>query len=181
MDSNNGRMFLSVVCAIVSLFMTSRLDAQPRPALPFNRDEPIPVTDALPAPTMLPGFGIPDGLSTPASELLPALGFGTASCFPLTSDSCFDVAYKCLCSRRYEDALAFANHGLKLSNQARHYLLKAMCELELSRCDDAQNTLIKYRYALALPEETVGFIRANEKLNGPARVRLEILLKAMPR
>jgi hypothetical protein len=169
---NNRHRYLSSILICGAAMWGSQIHAQTKVIVP-----PEPV-DVLPSPTVTPGFGIPEGLKTPANDLLLCLGFGPAACFPLTPDSCFDVGYKCVCARHYEDALAFANHGLKMCNHARLYLLKAICELELGRCDDATNTLGRYRLAAARPEENVGLYAARERLNGPARVRLEILLKA---
>jgi hypothetical protein len=140
-----------------------------------------PPADVLPPPTLTSDFGIPEGLKTPAEVLLPRLGFGPAYCFPLTPTTCFDVGYKCYVYGLYDDAFAFADHGLKLSNHARLYLLKAMCELHLKHCDDAKSTLVKYRTAALRPEESVGLFVAKEKLNDPMRVRLELLLSAWDR
>ena len=100
--------FSILVCSAVIVLWGAQIQAQSKVTLP-----PEPV-DVLPAPTVNPGFGVPEGLRTPADQLIPCLGFGPASCFPLTPDSCYDVAYKCLCARQDEDALAFANHGLKM-------------------------------------------------------------------
>lgn len=172
MNQSHWRTSLALFFGIVIAMHGYTVCAQTNVVIPA---QPV---DVLPEPTVNPGFGIPDGLRTPAEKLIPSLGFGPASCFPLTPISCFDVAYKCLCYGYYEDALAFANHGLKMSNHARLYLLKAMCELELSRCEDATSTLVRYRHAVARPEESFGLFAARERLNGPARVRLEILLKA---
>jgi hypothetical protein len=47
----------------------------------------------------------------------------------------------------YADALAFVNHGLKLSNHARLYLLKAVCEMHLGRCRDAETSVFQFRAA----------------------------------
>ncbi len=134
--------------------------------------------DVLPPPTLTSGFGIPERLKTAPEILLPSLGYGPAHCFPLTPTTCFDVGYKCFTYGLYQDALAFANHGLQQCNHARIYLLKAMCEMHLGRCDDARVTLVKYRHASLRPEESVGLAVARERLNDPMRARLEILLAA---
>lgn len=136
------------------------------------------VVDVLPAPTVNPGFGIPDGLKTPAPVLFCALGYGSEIAFPLTPVTCFDAAYKCYTMGLREDALAFVNHGLKMCNHARLYLLKAMLEIELGRPDDATDTLVKFRHAVARPIETYGMQTAIERLNGPSRVRADLLLSA---
>lgn len=149
------------------------VNAQPPAVLP---SEPVP--DVLPPPRLTSGFGIPEGLKTAPEILLPSLGYGSPHCFPLTPSTCFEVGYKCYARGMYEDALAFANHGLALSNHARIYLLKAMCEMQLARCDEAIATLIKYRHAALRPEESVGLWQARETLNDPMRVRLERLLTA---
>lgn len=134
--------------------------------------------DVLPTPTVNPGFGIPDGLKTPARRLFHDLGYGSEVAFPLTPVSCFDAAYKCYSMGLLEDSLAFVNHGLKMCNHARLYLLKSMIEIDLKRPDDATNTLVKFRHAVSRPMETYGMQTAVERLNGPARVRADILLTA---
>jgi len=148
---------------------------QPPAVLP-----PEPVPDVLPPPRLTSGFGVPEGLKTAPEILLPSLGYGTPHCFPLTPSTCYDVGYKCYTWGLYQDALAFANHGLALSNHARLYLLKAMCEMQLARCDEAIASLTKYRHAALRPEESVGLWQARETLNDPMRVRLERLLTAWP-
>lgn len=134
--------------------------------------------DVLSPPTRTSGFGIPEGLKTAPEILMPSLGYGTAHCFPLTPTTCFDVGYKCYTYGLYQDALAFANHGLQQCNHARIFLLKAMCEMHLGRCDDARVTLVKYRHASLRPQESVGLAVARERLNDPMRARLELLLAA---
>ena len=134
--------------------------------------------DVLPSPTLNPGFGVPTGLKTPSRRLFHDLGYGSEVAFPLTPITCFDAAFKCYTMGLHEDALAFVNHGLKLCNHARLFLLKAMLEIDLGRPDDATNTLVKFRHAAARPAETYGMQTAIERLNGPARVRADLLLKA---
>ena len=134
--------------------------------------------DVLPPPTLTFGCGIPEGLKTPPEILFPSLGYGPAHSFPLTPTTCFDVGYKCFTYGLYQDALAFANHGLQQSNHARIYLLRAMCEMHLAQSEDARVTLVKYRHASLRPEESVGLAVARERLNDPMRVRLEVLLAA---
>ncbi|MEK6260927.1 MAG: hypothetical protein AABP62_20190 [Planctomycetota bacterium] len=164
-----------------------KLPDPPNPTVierPAVRDQPHAVlieelpSDVLPPPTLTSGFGIPEGLKTAPEILLPSLGYGPAHCFPLTPTTCFDVGYKCYTYGLYQDALAFANHGLQQCNHARIYLLKAMCEMHLGRCDDARVTLVKYRHASLRPQESVGLAVAREKLNDPMRARLKILLAA---
>lgn len=153
----------------------------PQPA-PVPGDVPAPSEsippNVLPTPTLTPDFGIPDGLRTAPEILLPSLGFGPSHTFPLTPTTCFDAGYKCYVRGLYGDALAFANHGLKLCNHARLYLLKAMCEMQLARSEDAKSTIVHYRYAALRPQESFGLAVARERLNDPMRVRLEALLDA---
>ena len=132
----------------------------------------------LPDPVLLPGFGIPDGLLTKPEILFPSLGFGPSNCFVLTPMTCFDAGYKCYSLGMYEDALAFVNHGLKQSNHARLYLLKAVCEMHLGHCEDAGSAILRYRAAAMIPSETFGLGPARERINEPMRVRLEQLLMA---
>jgi len=143
------------------------------PALP-------PVEVALPAPDLPPGFGVPEGLVTRPAVLLPDLGYGTPDCFVLTPVTCFDVAYKCYIRGLYEDAVAFTRHGLRQSNNARLYLLQAVCEMHLGRCQAASQSILRYRSASTMPTETIGLGPAREHVNDPMRVRLEMLLDALP-
>lgn len=177
--------------------VAGELPAPPKPAiniLPARPASPVPerasvqvlpqavfiekLPDVLPPPTLTSDFGIPEGLKTAPEILLPSLGYGAAHCFPLTPTTCFEAAYKCYTYGLYQDALAFTKHGLQQSNHARLYLLKAMCEMHLARCEDARVTLVKYRHASLRLQESVGLTVARERLNDPMRVRLELLLAA---
>lgn len=140
---------------------------------------PIVTHVELPAPVLLPGFGIPDGLVTKPEILFPSLGLGPASCYVLTPVTCFEAGYKCYSLGMYGDALAFIDHGLKLSNHARLYLLKAVCEMHLGHCEDAGTAILRYRAASLIPSEAFGLGPARERINDPMRVRLEYLLMAI--
>lgn len=150
-------------------------DVTGRPGTPAEV-APRVIPNPLPQPVLASGFGTPEGLMTPAEVLLPGLGFGPADCFPLTPVSCFEVGYKCYCRGLFRDALAFTDHGLKLSNHARLYLLKAVCEMHLGLADQATSTIEKYRIACVIPQETIGLFAARERINDPMRVRMEYLL-----
>jgi hypothetical protein len=141
-------------------------------------DSPTDVT--LPTPDLPPGFGTPEGLVTRPSVLIPNLGYGTPDCFVLTPVTCFDAGYKCYIMGLYEDALAFTHHGLRQSNNARLYLLQAVCEMHLGKCEAAGQSILRYRSASTIPAETIGLGPARERINDPMRVRLEFLLAALP-
>lgn len=156
-----------------SAFAQQRMPTAPQPQR--NPTEQVPMT-SLPTPTVTPSFGFPENLETPPEKLLPMLGYGPSSCFPLTPLTCFDVGYKCYANGLYLDALAFADHGVKMSNHARLYLLKAVCEMHLGRCEAAMDSLRKYRSAMMIPTEMYGLASAQTRINDPMRVRLEFLL-----
>lgn len=137
---------------------------------------PETLAGSLPKPSASPRLGLPSGLETPGSVLIPKLGYGPAHCFPLTPTTCFDAAYKCYTLGWYADALAFADEGLTMSNNARLYLLKAVCEMHLGHCDDAVNAMANYRLAEIIPAEGVGLYAAQERINNPMRLRLEALV-----
>ena len=67
----------------------------------------------------------------------------------------------------YGDASAFANHGLKLCNHARLYLLKAVCEMHMGNAKDAETSIYKFRAASAIPIEAYGLGPALERINDP--------------
>jgi|GEM_PF-4983587 len=184
-------IFLSLSFASVGLVHSSQLNAQPAPPQPdyvpdasaAARSRSVPdglppesLQKSLPKPAAVPRMGLPKGLETPGSVLIPRLGFGPAHCFPLTPTTCFDAGYKCYSLGWYADALAFADEGLTMSNNARLYLLKAVCEMHLGHCDDAVNAMANYRLSEVIPSEAVGLYSAQERINEPMRLRLEALV-----
>lgn len=182
---------LSIV--FVGSISSGTLQAQPAPPAPIPqyipdasaaaRSRAVPdglpaetLKDSLPKPAGVPRFGLPKGLETTGRVLIPKLGFGPAHCFPLTPTTCFDAGYKCYSLGWNADALAFADEGLTMSNNARLYLLKAVCEMHLGHCDDAANAMASYRLAEVIPSEAVGLYAAQERINEPMRLRLEALV-----
>jgi len=122
-------------------------------------------------------FSYPSGLSMSAECLLERLGYCPSSlCVPMTSDTTYDLAYACFARGLYEDAIVFASHGLTLREDARLFLIKGVCQMQLGRCSEAEATAEQYLSAIR-NRNVIGLPVANERVNGPMRVRFEQVLK----
>jgi hypothetical protein len=121
-------------------------------------------------------FSCPSGLSMPADRLIARLGYFPVNCVPMTPDTTYDLGFACYIRGMYDDAIAFANHGLTLRDDARLHLLKAVCQMSVGRCVEAEETVDKYLNAVA-STNTVGLAVARERINGPMRVRVEQIVK----
>jgi len=121
-------------------------------------------------------FSYPAGLSTCAECLFERLGYYPAHCVPMTSDTTYDLAYACFIRGMYEDAIAFASHGLTLRDDARLYLIKGVSELHVGRCFEAEATVEQYLNAVD-SKNLIGLAYARERINGPMRVRFEQIVK----
>jgi hypothetical protein len=112
----------------------------------------------------------------PAESLFAHLGYYPAHCVPMTSDTTYDLAYACFIRGLYDDAIAFANHGLTLRDDARLHLIKGVCLMHVGRCVEAEATVEQYLNAVD-NKNVIGLAIARERVNGPMRVRFEQILK----
>jgi hypothetical protein len=94
----------------------------------------------------------------------------------MTSDTTYDLAFACFIRGMYNDAIAFADHGLKLRDDARLELIKGVSQLHVGQCPAAEVTAEKYLNAID-NKNTIGLAVARERVNGPMRVRFEQILK----
>jgi hypothetical protein len=124
----------------------------------------------------LSAFATPAGLSMSLEELCRRLGYFPAHCQPMTSDTTYDLAFACFIRGMYGDAIALANHGLKIRPDARLLLLRGVCEMHVGRCAEAEATAGEYLNAVSA-NNVIGLLAARERINGPMRVRFEQILK----
>jgi hypothetical protein len=139
-----------------------------------------------PAPGPAPGpasgrplpsvFAIPAGLSMRTPDLYQILGYDPVTSFPLTPQTCFDVAYQCYLQEYYADAVVLARHGLTMCNDARLHLLKGVCELHLARSADAERTATDFRNALT-QQQFFGMEAAHERINEPLSARFDAIVE----
>jgi hypothetical protein len=134
------------------------------------------VADDGVAVTRPSAFAAPVGLSMPAERLYAGLGYYPPYCLPMTSRTTYDLAHACFIRGLYEDAIAFANHGLTIRDDARLHLIKGVCLMHVGRCVEAEATV--RRYLTAIDNKFVmGLANARERVNGPMRVRFEQIVE----
>jgi hypothetical protein len=125
-------------------------------------------------------FEEPEGLCTPAAELLQALGYSGCccgdKCFPFTAEMSYEVAIKAYQHGYYQDAKALAKHALKSTSRPEYLYLEALSELALGECQDA----LQAARQVKTMRETSGLKYLKERLSGPRVSKLQTLLKAMP-
>ena len=125
-------------------------------------------------------FQEPEGLLTPASELLQQLGYSGcccgSNCFPFTPEMSYEVAIKAYQHGLFQDAKALAQHALKSENRPEYVYLEALSELGLGECHSALEAAKK----LKKMRETGSLKYLKERLSGPRASKLQALLKAMP-
>jgi hypothetical protein len=157
---------------------TETLPARPGPAT----NVPVPngtTTATPPAVTQRPPISVferPGRLSEPADQLFSELGFIPAHSVPLTPQTSFDIAYACYARELFADAIVLANHGLKMSDDARLHLIKGDCQLYLGYGRDAERTAADFRAAVAA-NQTFGLAAARERVNDPMRVRFDNIVE----
>ena len=110
------------------------------------------------------------GLSEPIDNLMDDLGYQAAKTIPLTPRTCFDLAYACYADGRFDDAIIFASHGLRMSNDARLYFIKGVCELHRGLTSAAEQTAGDFRTAMA-NQQFFGIEAARERINDARAVR----------
>ncbi len=125
-------------------------------------------------------FEEPEGLCTPAAELLQALGYSGCccgdKCFPFTAEMSYEVAIKAYQHGYYQDAKALAKHALKSTSRPEYIYLEALSELALGECHDA----LQAARQVKTMRETSALKYLKERLSGPRVSKLQTLLKAMP-
>ncbi len=145
----------------------------PAPDPAMSEDgEPAPARPACPST-----FSYPSGLSMPAETLFSRFGYIPSNCVPMTSDTTYDVAFACFIRGMYGDAIAFADRGLAIREDARLYLLKGVSQMNAGLCFEAEATAEKYLQLLRLNRNLYGLAASRERVNGPMRVRFEQILK----
>ncbi len=131
---------------------------------------PAPNTPIPPRRPTLSTFVIPTGLSEPIEYLLLDLGYQSGKTFPLTPHTTFDLAYKCYADGRYDDAIVFASHGLRMCNDARLHLIKGVCELHQGHGTAAEMIAVDFRNAIA-GQQVFGLDAARERINDARAAR----------
>jgi len=123
-------------------------------------------------------FDPPDGLTIPAKQLLAELGIYTGrECVPYTQRFCLDVAVNCYLQRRYKDSLAFAKQSIEFEATAAAVFIRALNELALGMCDDAQVSAALLKTLIPLDR---GYYRVlRERFSSPRLVRLDLLIEAL--
>ena len=121
-------------------------------------------------------FACPAGLSMPAERLYASLGYYPPYCVPMTSRTTYDLAHACFIRGLYEDAIAFANHGLTIRDDARLHPIKGVCLMHVGRCVEAEATVRRYLTAID-NKFVIGLAVARERVNGPMRVRFEQIVE----
>lgn len=144
--------------------------------------EPVPPASPPAAAVAVPPkplFVPPEGLTKPVEKLLWELGYQdapTPQCIPFGYRFCMEVAVKCHVQRRYVDSLAFVRRALELRETPAALYLKALDELATNRCDDAVETVLKFK-ATVTGRSDIEWLR--EKLSSPLTVRLNDLFEEL--
>jgi hypothetical protein len=175
-------------------FPRARPQAAPTTATPNQRQRGPTTIDRRPAGAGLNGpavvapgpvgprqptmsvFAPVTGLSEPIDNLMDDLGYQTAKTIPLTPRTCFDLAYACYADGRFADAIIFASQGLRMSNDARLYFIKGVCELHRGLTSAAEQTAGDFRTAMA-NQQFFGIEAARERINDARAVRFTDLVE----
>jgi hypothetical protein len=105
-----------------------------------------------------------EGLSRPVGELFSALGYSPNGSDAWTPELSFDVAYACYIRGLYADAIAVADRGVALRNDARLQLVKGVCQLHLGHRSQAESSAAAFRAAVE-QRMTIGLETALERVN----------------
>jgi hypothetical protein len=127
-------------------------------------------------PVVFDPFQPPPGLATPAEHLLAMEGYCHPNCFPYTRANCFDLARTCYRACLYHDAIALLDHAIRQEPQACYYYLKAMSQLQLGRCQEAEAS-VRAMVAAQAAGRDAGLKETMVRFNGPLRARLDDLTK----
>jgi hypothetical protein len=127
-------------------------------------------------PRVFDPFQPPPGLATPAETLLAMQGYCHPNCYAYTRANCFDLARTCYRAGLYYDAIALLDQAIRQEPQACYYYLKAMSQLQLGRCQEAQ-TSVREMIAAQAAGRDAGLKETMVRFNGPLRARLDDLAK----